>query len=70
MPLALLDVDAGAVDVPPSGLFGWLKEILSDFNRTGTSFLEVCFPEVRHLLLLGDPQRTAIFGPPSTDAGS
>src|SRR5215469_11225500 len=53
----------------PSGLFGWLRDVLSDFNRSGAGFLEVCFPEVCHLLLLGDPQRTAIFGPPSTDAG-
>src|ERR1700730_5325630 len=53
-----------------AGLFGRPKDVLSDFNRIGTGFLEVCCPELRHLPLLGDPQRTAIFGPPSTDAGS
>src|SRR3984893_8566335 len=67
---ALALAQLSTCDVEPSGLFGRPKDVLSDFNRIGTGFLEVCGPELRHLPLLGDPQRTAIFGPPSTDASS
>src|SRR5690349_21849462 len=67
---ALALAQLSTCDVEPSGLFGWPKDVLSDFNRIGAGFLEVCGPELCHLLLLSDPQRTAIFGPPSTDASS